>query len=240
MPNFTQLNNVEHADLRVRTERGTEFGDNVMSAPVFPHEFRNLQGHYPIVFMKEPESGKFRPIALFSFEEGQNLFLTEDGWDARYIPLSMRMQPFVIGLNNRDGGAPSLEVHVDLDHPRVKQEGGEPVFLAQGGHTDFLKEKTELLGEIHSAEQALPQFMALLDEFELIEPFTLDVTLKDGSQGRLAGLYVIAEEKLYNLGDEAVSKLHKANALLPIFMAVASFSQFGSLVERRNRQLESS
>lgn len=233
MSQHVALNNVEHADLRVRTERTAELGDAVMSAPIFPHEFRNAQAHYPIVFAKDPATGGFRPVALFSLEEGSNLFLKGGGWDAPYIPLAMRMPPFLIGRGQSD-----LSVHIDLDHPRVNKSEGEALFLGQGEQSDFLKETAAMLGEIHEAEQALPQFTGLLDELGLIEPFTLDVTLKDGSEGRLAGLFVIAEEALGALNDEQVLRLHNAQALPLIYMVIASLSQFGPLIERRNKQID--
>ena len=59
-----------------------EYGDAVMSAVTFPAEFRSLQAHYPIVFRKSQDGTTFEPVALFGFEEGQNLFLGPHGWDA--------------------------------------------------------------------------------------------------------------------------------------------------------------
>ena len=65
---------------------------------------------------------------------------------------------------------------------------------------------------------------------------TIDVTLDDGMQGRLAGLYTIAEEKLYSLDAAGLGRLQEHNFLLPIYMAVASISQFRTLIDRRNRK----
>lgn len=238
MARHVQLNNIDHADMRIRTEHNTALGDAVMSCPVFPHEFRNVQPHYPIVFSKDGAIGGFRPIALFGLQEGENLFLTQDDdWDAAYIPLAMRIRPFLIGFANDTRGARQMEVHVDLDHPRVSKTEGEAVFLAHGGHTSFLQEIAKLLGEVHTGEQSIAGFSAMLDELELIEPFTLDVTLNDGSQGRLAGYYIIAEEKLYNLEAEGLGRLQAAGLLQPIYMAVAALSQFRALIDRRNRQI---
>jgi hypothetical protein len=234
---FVQLNNVDHASLLIRTERDAALGDAVMAAPVFPGEFRNLQAHYPIVFVKDGRTGGFRPMALFGLEEGSNLFLTEEGWDAAYIPLAMRMQPFLIGFSRRDGER-QLEVHVDLSHPRVTAEGGVPVFLEHGGHTEFLQDVTSILAAVHEGEETVAPFTALLNELGLIEPFTLDVTLDDGSSGRLAGYYVIAEEILYTLPEEALGRLQAAEALLPVFMAIASMAQFRALIARRNAALK--
>ncbi len=237
MAQHVQLNNVDHADLRVRTERSAALGDAVMSCALFPHEFRRAQAHYPIVFSKDPSKGFFRPQALFGLEHGSNVFLGETGWEAAYVPLAMRIAPFVIGFSARESGHRQMEVHLDLDHPRVSKDGGEPVFLDHGGHSDLLKSVVSTLEDIHEAETGLTAFSATLDELDLLEPFTLDVTLEDGSSGRLAGLYTIKEENLFTLDGDALGRLQAANVLLPVYMAVASISQFSALIERRNRQV---
>ena len=237
MPRHVSLNNVDHANLKVRTEYSADLGDAVMSGPVFPHEFRNAQAHYPIVFSKE-STGRFRPIALFGLEKDSNLFLSGNTWDANYVPMAMRMPPFLIGFAFPGGGESQMEVHIDIDHPRVSETEGEPLFLSQGGQTDFLKQIAGMLTEIHHAETNVQSFSALLDEMGLIEPFSLDVTLDDGTQGRLAGLYTIAEEKLYSLPADGLARLQENNFLLPVYMAVASISQFRNLIDRRNRRGE--
>lgn len=237
MARHVQLNNIDHRNIRIRTERSEEFGDRIMAAPLFPHEFREAQAFFPIVFAKEPDSGRFRPMALFGLEEGENLFLGDGGFEAAYLPLSMRMQPFLIGFTGPEGPGRGMEVHINLDHPRVNETEGEKLFLEHGGHTEFLQGIADLLGEVHAGEQNITPFSAMLNELDLIEPFSLDVTLNDGSRGRLAGYYTIAEEKLYALGGEDLERLQVSGMLQPLFMAVASLSQFLSLIERRNRRL---
>ncbi len=237
MARHVQLNNVDHAELRVRTERSAELGDNVMSCALFPHEFRRAQAHYPIVFAKDQDKGLFRPQAVFGLEAGSNVFLTSEGWDAAYIPIAMQIAPFLIGFADGGEGARRMEVHVDLDHPRISQSQGERVFLDHGGHSDLLTKTATVLSEINEAESGLAVFSALLDELALIEPFNLEVTLVDGTSGRLAGLYTVKEEALFNLDAEAMERLQAANMLLALYMVVASVSQFNALVERRNRQV---
>jgi hypothetical protein len=230
MTNSVLLNNVDHKDLRVITSRGAEYGDDVMSAITFPAEFRNIQAHYPIVFRKSHDGLTFQPIALFGFQEGENLFLGRDGWDATYVPLVIERQPFLIGV-----GGGELMVHVDLDNPRVNASAGEPVFLPHGGSTEFLERMNSMLLAIHQGLESTPAFIAALLEHELLESFVADIELNDGSQNRLAGFYTINEDKLAGLGGGALERLHKAGHLEAIYMAVASLSRFRDLIERKNR-----
>jgi SapC len=226
------LNHAAHHDLRIITSRGAAWGDDVMSSLVFPDEFRSVQAHYPIVFQKTTDGTGFQPVALFGLEDGQNLFLGADGWDAPYVPIAIERQPFLIGRSDDE-----LLVHVDLDSPRVSRTEGEPVFLAHGGTTDFLERINSLLLAIHEGVQGLPAFIDALLAHDLLESFVLDVELDDGSEHRLAGLYTIDEDRLGALGGAALESLHAAGHLLSIYMVLASASHFRDLIERRNRRI---
>ena len=234
MPNAL-LNNVHHKDLRIITERGARYGDNVSFALSFPSEFRALQAHYPIVFRKTADGASFEAIAVLGFVEGENLFLEDDRWDASYIPLTIDRLPFLIG---RDGD--ELMVHVDLDHPRVSRTEGEPVFLQYGGNSDYLEGVTRKLTEIHDGLQRAPAFMDALVSLDLLEPFVLDIELDDGSQNRLAGFYTINEERLAALDGATLERLNRSGYLQAIYMVLASLNNFRGLIDRKNRRNGSS
>lgn len=220
-----------HAGLRLRRTHGAAWGDNVMLAPLFPHEFRQAQAFYPIVFSPEAGSGRARPYALFGLERDSNLFLSASGWDAAFIPAAHRMQPFLIGR-----GPGGLQIHADLDHPRFSETEGEPLFGEDGAQTGVLDEIAGLLGEVHEAEQQLPAFCAMLAELRLLEPFTLEVTLDSGRSGRLEGFLTLAEERLLELDGPTLGRLQAAGFLSPVFMALASQSQFLALIGRLNQR----
>ena len=226
------LNNVDHQQLRVVTTRGAAWGDEVMSALTFPDEFRTLQAHYPIVFRKLDDGTGFQALALFGFEAGENLFLEGEHWDAPDIPLTVERQPFLIGVDGEQ-----LMVHVDLDSPRIsRSEAGEAVFLPRGGSSDYLERMNSVLLAIHTGLQGADAFLEALLRHELLESFVLDITLDDGSLNRLAGFYTINEERLAALDDAALGRLQRAGHLLPIYMALASLSNFRSLIDRKNRR----
>jgi hypothetical protein len=233
MPNYALLNNIEHKHLRVVTARGPAWGDAVMSALTFPAEFRELQAHYPIVFARNAAGDGFDPIALFGFEQGENLFLGQDGWDARYIPLTVERQPFLIGRS--EGRDDELLIHVDMDSPRLSSDQGEPLFLSYGGSSEHLERISRVLRTIHDGLETSRDFIAALVHLELLESFVLDVELDDGSQNRLAGFYTIHEERLAALKPEQLGRLHAAGYLQAIYMAVASLSRFRDLIDRKNR-----
>jgi SapC len=234
MSNHALLNNVDHKDLRIITGHSAALGDNVMFSLALPSEFRDLQAHYPIVFRKSDDGRSFESVALFGFEAGENLFLTDKGWDATYIPLTVARQPFLIGINGDQ-----LMVHLDMDNPRVKigadESAGEAVFLPHGGTTEYLGRMNEMLQNIHQGLQSMPPFIDTLLQLELLESFVLDVQLNDGSEHRLIGFYTINEEKVNALSGAVLEDLIKRGYLQAIFMAVASLAHFRDLIERKNR-----
>ena len=230
MTQHALLNNVHHKDLCIITRRAARYGDDIMGAPTFPAEFRNIQAHYPIVFHRT-NVGEFVPLALFGFREKQNLFLGESGWDAPYIPLMVERVPFLIG----SGPNSEQVIHVDLDSPRVSRTEGERVFLEHGGNTEFLDRMSSMLAAIHQGLAATNPFVAALVEHELLESFVLDIQFRDGVQQRLTGFHTIREEKLATLGPEALAKLHQKGHLQAIFMVIASLAHFRDLIERASK-----
>jgi hypothetical protein len=230
MTNPVLLNNIDHKDLRVITRRGADLGDERAFAPTFPDEFRSLQAHYPIVFRKA-DDGTFEPIALFGFENDENLFLEGQEWQATTVPLLVERLPFLIGQNGDE-----LTVHIDLDNPRVSTTEGEPVFLAHGGVSPYLDHVNAMLLAIHEGMRSNAAFTDALARNELLEGFALDITLDDGSQHRLGGFYTVNEERLAQLPAAAIDSLHKAGFLGPIYFQIASMSNFRSLIERKNRR----
>lgn len=230
MTNTVLLNNVDHHAMRVDTMRSAGLGDGVMYTLTYPAEFRNVQSEYPIVFGKGP-GGEFKPLALFGFREGQNLFLDGDRWDATYLPHAVERQPFVIGES-----AEGPMLLVDLDSPRIGR--GEALFREYGGMTEFLERINSVLLGLHEGVQATPAFIAALQRHNLLEPFVFDMVLADGTEHRLAGFHTIDEERLARLDGSALAELGAAGHLEPIYMVLASLANLRKLVERQNRAIE--
>lgn len=227
------LNYDEHSALRVRTESSAELGDAVMASFTVPLEFRRVQHNFPILFRRDNESGRFSALALLGFESGENLFLAGDRWDADYKPLALAIQPFLVG-RSANSAEPS-QVHIDLDHPRVTSAGeGVLLFDQSGRPTPYVERISEMLGELDEGYRSSGSFFAALERYELLEPFSLDVELNDGSKHRMVGYHLINEEKLRELEPGAIAELHAEGHLMPIFMALASLSNLRNLIERKN------
>ena len=70
-------------------------------------EFRKAAVQYPIVFAKNPETGRFAPYVLTGLAPEENLFWSGTELDAAYVPLNVRRQPFYVGTTDEPGGVPA-------------------------------------------------------------------------------------------------------------------------------------
>ena len=238
MPEFALLNNVDHQDVKIITDRSARYGDDVMTAPTLPFEFRNVQAHYPILFQQNGRGG-FYPVALFGFEAGENLFLDETGWRAAYIPAMVRREPFLIGFKDSDApgaGGRVRMLSIDMAHPRVSTDVGEPLFEPLGGRTPFLEDAANLLETIYAAREHGAAFATALQEHELIESVTFGIVLDDGTRAQLAGFSCIAEERVDALSAATLGEFNEKGYLMPLFMVLASLANVSRLVELKNER----
>lgn len=239
MTQHVLLNSVEHATLKVKTDRSAELGDNLWFAPTFPLEFRSAAAFFPIFIHKDLQTGQLLPVAMFGFTHGENLFLRHNRWQEVYHPLSVRRQPFLIGLQRvvDDGIEQWVRViHIDLDSPRVSQDDGEALFLPMGGQSPFLTDMAGMLETLHLGMEDNQRFISALERFGLLESVTLDIKLKNGAAHQLVGFYTIAEEPLAQLGAEALAELHQQGYLQAIYLMLASQSRVRNLLDLKNAE----
>ena len=232
MANHAILNEEQHRDLRVLTGHGEQYGDDVMFTLAIPSEFCNLVSDYPIFLHRDSDSGRLLPMAMFGFEEGENLFLDESGWHAGYVPLMMQRGPFMIGIRGEER---QMVVTIDTDSPRVGSEG-EPLFQPFGGNSDYTEQIIEILQAIDRGQPQIEEFCRLLEEHGLVEPFSLEVTLNSGKKYRLEGFYTISEERLSALDGAVLSDLGRRGMLHAAYMVLASMANIPRLIELRNRR----
>lgn len=235
MPNHALLNNIEHADLKVR--RGVDAGDRVNQVLVFPTEFGEVQREFPIFFRRDA-AGAFQAVALLGLEKNENLFLGEDGWQSRYVPAIQERGPFLIGLQEQKlQGETHREpmVLVDLEHPRVNKTEGEPLFLAQGGNAPYLERIAHILRVIHQGAEIAKDMFAAFEQADLIEALNVEVKLSDAEQINLPGLHTISAPRLAALDGAVLEMLNKAGFLQAAFHVLASLPNVSRLIDIKNR-----
>ena len=241
MPNHQLLDNIIHKDVHVMTEHKPEFGDNHSYSYVFISEFRDVQAHYPIFFQKNAQTGQFEAIALFGLAAEENLFLSDSGWNAGYVPLSIQRRPFLIGFQEKiEDGVVSEDpvIHIDMDSPRISYNKGEAVFLPQGGQSPYIQKIAATLMAIDQGHKDTKSFIDTLLQHDLLEAVKIDVTLENESKHSMDFLYTINEEEVAQLPDQVVADLHRVGYLKAIHMILASMPNMSHLIELKNRQLK--
>lgn len=237
MPQHAVLDRNLHRELRVRAEPSAELGDAVMACLTVPIEFRRVQNEFPILFRRNLETNAFSAIALMGFEDGENLFLGDGGWDAQYRPMALAIQPFLVGRPGSGDETP--QVHIDLGHARIARQGeGVALFDEMGRPSPYLEQIAAMLGDLDEGYRGMPAFFDALARHDLIEPLAVDVELNDGSKNRLVGYHIINEDRLAALPAEALGELHEAGHLMPIFMVLASLSNLSKLARRKELRLQ--
>lgn len=241
MNNHQLLSYETHGNCRVITDRSYTLGDGIMHAMIFATELRASQAHYPIFFCKDNETGTFYPAALFGFEQGENLYLENNTWSASYVPMIVERHPFLIGFKSQDGAADANRapvVSIDMDSPRVSRENGRRLFNDDGQPSEFLGQSVQLLDAVHRGHSDNKGFIEVLLRYDLLESCTMDIGLVDGTQRKLLGYYTINESKLRELSGDILTLLHAGNYLERIYMVVASLSNMGTLIEKKNTRLQ--
>jgi len=221
------LNNVDHADVRVRLGHGAAFGDAVNQIELLPTEFEAAQRDYPIVLRRSGENG-WRAFALLGLDASENLFLDGDGWRARYVPALAQRGPFSIGVP-REGGEPMI--HVDLDHPRISRSDGEPLFRDHGGNAPYLDHVARVLQVIYAGAEVAPAMFAAFEAAGLIAPVTLEIELPAGRKYRVPDCHTIDLAALARLDGAALASLNARDFLRPAVWLSSSLGNVARLIE---------
>lgn len=240
MSNIVLLNNIDHQNLRVNTQRNAEFGDNVSSVITFPTEFVDIQRHYPILLRKAPENGEYQATALLGLTKDENLFLNDTGWDSEYIPAILSRGPFMIGFQkqNQNGELQKKPViHVDLDNPRVNEAEGQRLFREHGGNTLYLESIAKILEGIHEGMNVSGPMYAAWESAGVIEPVNIDAKVDDDLTYNISSYYTVSEEKLRNLDGGTLEKLNRSGFLQGAYLMIASLNSLESLIMRKRRTL---
>jgi hypothetical protein len=235
MTNKVLLNNVDHAELRVITRHGPEYGDAVNQVLVFPTEFEDLQREYPIFFRRDA-NGELQAVALLGLDRDENLFLGPDGWRARYVPAVQQRGPFSIVLQAPrpgEGAEPEPMIHIDLDHPRVNHMDGEPLFLPAGGNAPYLQHVSRVLGTIYDGLEVGGPFFARLESLDLIEPVEVEAQLTDGREYVLPELFTISEMRLAAVGGADLERLHRSGVLRAAHAVLMSLANMPRLIDAK-------
>ena len=190
--------------------------------PIIFQEFLSAARSYPIVFVKNTDTGRFQSVCVLGIKPGQNKFVKNNKWTTGYIPQVVRNAPLY--LIAEEASQNQLHLGIDETSSRVDLDEGELLFDVDGKETAYLLARKESLVAYLESEAVTKNIIDLLVEMDLLIHQQLSVHV-DGENVSIKGVYIIDEEKLSQLADDQALTLYKNGLLAPIYAHLMSLHQ---------------
>ena len=233
MANVTPIKKETHQNIKIAAKRDLSHVENQHIAPITAPEYTQAATSYPIVIVKDQGTERYRSVVMLGLEAGENLYHKKEGWNAVYIPQSISIAPFSLGLDPEK--EKTLTACVDLDNQFVGEDKEHELFDAEGKDTEFFKGVQDSLGRLYDNERMTENFIKEMQDNDLLQELELNIALASGEKKKLVGLFTINEEKVKNLSDEKVVDFHKRGLFVPIYSMLGSLTQINHLAQLRNR-----
>lgn len=224
-----------HKNVKVRRDTGYEFTAKTHVVPIVINEFSDVAGNCPIVFVKDETGDRLRVAAMMGLEAENNLLVRDKDWMGTHIPMNLGRVPF--SFKQLDDGK-AVGTAIDMDSSMVSETDGEPLFDENGEATDYMKNVNQFLANLFQGEVATQKFSAMVEKYNLLREFKLQMVWENGTRRELVGLFTPAPQTLQQLSDEAVLELHKEGFLAAIHIAIQSMTQVKRLVRLNNETSE--
>lgn len=228
MQNFQALNSNQHQNLKIKTDGSYAHAAKSHVVPLSVFELTQAQAEYPIVFIKDSQTGQFHLVALVGLEPNENLFNKSGVWQSEYIPMQLRGYPLALTPAQDDHN--KQIVAIDMNAPSVNETEGDSLFVNGGEQSEALAGKIELMSKLSAQIPATQHFIKQLISYELMSPQTLTVKTNKGKEVDLTGLYIVDESKFNALTPEVLNLLKNENLLAPIYACIFSLQRISRLI----------
>lgn len=236
MANIVPIRKDQHQKLKIANTRNIAHVDGQHIIPVSAAEYSQSSASFPVVFVKIPDSERFRSVGMLGLEAGENLFLQDDKWSALSMPQSISMVPFSLGIDPDKEN--TLTACIDLDSEFVGEDLDIALFEEDGKESEMLTNAEQALGRLYDNERMTESFIKELQENDLLQELELNIALSTGEKKKLVGIFTVNESKIKSLSDDKVLDFHKRGLFVPIYSMLGSLSQVNHLVQLRNRSSE--
>ncbi|WP_370980699.1 SapC family protein [Agaribacterium sp. ZY112] len=237
-PTLEMLDAEIHQDLKVNLSDFSDSCYKVNACYVMVGELPNLVHEYPIFIVKNQQSQQYQLNALFGFEAGENLYLQDDKWQARFQPLDILRRPFQIYMPE---GEQSSEGRIALDRSANKFQGtyGESLFEKDGQPSPYLQRIQQVFSQLMNGSKAGAHVLARMAELNLIESVSLATELASGESVSVKGVYSVNETALKALSGEALEECHQKGILQICHLMLSSSAHLEKLISWKNQQVAS-
>jgi SapC len=221
---------------RVRLLRAGEvppFARSLNAIPISYTEFAPAARDYPIVFASGDGGKSYAPVAVLGMSKGENLFHAGDAWAKDvYVPAYARRYPFCMAkVKVQDVAQQDRLICVEKSH--VDDAGGEPLFDDQGEPLAKWRDLQRLLVEYEADLERGRELCAMLADYALLQPFSMQATLEQGGQMQLTGMHRVDEARIEHLNASQFKNLAKKGIFGRIYAHLLSLENFARLLRRR-------
>lgn len=231
MTSFVPLDSVKHANQRFVASHPCPAADKQHLIPLGVGECVIASADFPIVFVKDHNTGQMRLTALVGLKPGESVFYSDEGWSATYVPLSIR--PSVIALSPSPSDEEKFVVALDIESPFLGTTDGHALFSPEGEKTEYLQYQIDLAQDRHAQSSITETFIADLIDSDLLRANTLTIQPKGGSTHELSGFYVIDEKVMDDLPNEEFQSLRAKGFLANIYAIRASMYRLDNLLRKQ-------
>ena len=210
------------------------FVQNGNAVPISHREFQPVAWHYPIVFATG-DAKTYTAVAVLGLTAGENLFYRDGKWAAgAYIPAYARRYPFCMAKVNVN--RVEQKDRLICVEKSALDDAGEALFDASGAAGEKWKDLERLLAEYEADLERVREMCALLADYGLLEPFTMEATLrpeKGGAKVQVSGMHRVIEKNLENLNAAQLKNLMRKGYLARIYLHLLSLENFARLLDRK-------
>jgi hypothetical protein len=223
---ITALQNTLHLNLKVKDETDFSLFTKEHVIPVVVHEFSRAATDFPIVFVKNTQTGQFQSVILTGLIQGENLYMANGAWGANFVPAVLKSHPFKLLKNEHDHD--QLMMGIDEGSALCHSEEGMRLFEDNGDETAYLQARKEQIITYFEQNQITEGFIKIAANLDLFAPRSLTISLKEESLN-LDGFYFIDEKKLNALPDDKFLDLKNRGFLQVIYSHLLSIHQIDKL-----------
>ena len=221
----------KHGKMHIKSIQNFDFAKNVNMASIMVHEFSRAASIYPIVFVEDKQKDQFKPVVLLGLEDGENLFVQNDKWEASYIPAIIRRYPFALAKTEEQG---RFLVCVDEGSDLVNKKEGQPLFV-DGQPAELMERVKKYLSELQQMDQFTENFCKYLAEKNMFTPLNMKVRI--GNELRnITGAYIVNEERFNSLSDETFLEMRNNKFVPVVYSHLSSLSQIERLLNFKEKK----
>jgi hypothetical protein len=222
------LNFERHGRLRLSDSKDFTSHKAETFVPVVFQEFYVLATEFPLVFVRNKQTGDFVPGAMMGLSEGVNLYCQTSEWQPIFIPNTFILAP--LSVSQLDPNSDKADISIDEQSPLLSETVGEPLYQIDGLATDYLKKRIDHVVKVTKQSVQAVELCRYLAEKRLFitQPLTLQHT-QNSPKYAVEGVFMIDEEALESLNNEEFQELRERGLLPLIYSHLTSLQQIGRL-----------